>query len=120
MVALLKMPSRAQNEATGAERRMFPRKEVHATVLGRRLDHSVTARRQPFLSLALRDLSVGGLSGISRNPLARGERVTVHFPADESGDLPAASWDAYGRVLRCEPSTTGWRVAVEFDPLPAA
>jgi hypothetical protein len=29
-------------------------------------------------------------------------------------------WDAVGRVLRCDPSGLGYRVAVEFDPLPAA
>jgi hypothetical protein len=29
-------------------------------------------------------------------------------------------WDAYGRVVRCDASTFGYRVAVEFDTLPAA
>ena len=64
-----------------------------------------------------RDVSLGGLLGMSNNPLGRGERITVFFPPEG----PARGWDAYGRVLRCEASPTGgYRVAVAFDPLPAA
>jgi hypothetical protein len=100
----------------GAERRVFPRKEFSAQVEGRRLDNSLPARQQPHLTLALRDLSLGGLSAISPTPLQSGERLTVFFP--EHG--PMRGWDAYGRVLRCEASGLGYRVAVEFDPLPAA
>src|SRR6516225_10058004 len=48
-----------------AERRLFERKENHTRVEGRRLDHSIPARQHPQLSLALRDLSLGGLSAIS-------------------------------------------------------
>jgi hypothetical protein len=123
MVALLKMPMRigpetadADSSTNWAERRIFPRKEVHAQVTGVRMDNTVAARRQPWLSLHLRDLSIGGLSAISPAPLERGERLTVNFP--ENGPLPR--WDAYGRVLRCEQSGLGYRIAVEFDPLPAA
>ena len=115
MVALLRMPYQIGPE-TGAERRIFPRKEIHARVEGMRLDHSVSAHRQPQVSLALRDLSLGGMSAISQIPMTRGERVTVFFPPQG----PQRGWDAYGRVLRCEPSGMGYRVAVEFDPLPAA
>lgn len=122
MVALLKMPSFATDnplrisEASAAERRMFPRKEVHARIEGRRLDHSIEAHREPHLSLSLRDLSLGGLSAITQSPVARGERISVFFPPQG----PKRGWDAYGRVLRCEASGLGYRVAVEFDPLPAA
>ena len=119
MVALLKKPSTmriAPAETSGAERRMFPRKEVHARVEGKRLDHSIEAHRQPHLSLALRDLSIGGLSAISQLPVGRGERLSVFFPPQGA----SRGWDAYGRVLRCEPSGLGYRVAVEFDALPAA
>ena len=120
MVALLKSPMKIGPETADAvdwaERRMFPRKEVHAQVQGVRLDNTVPARRMPWLSLHLRDLSIGGLSAISPAPLERGERLTVSFP--ENGPLPR--WDAYGRVLRCEKSSLGYRIAVEFDPLPAA
>jgi hypothetical protein len=102
MVALMHSPMRIGPE-TGAERRMFPRKEIHAQVEGKRLDHTVEARISPRLDLALRALSFG-------------ERLTVIFPplGDNRG------WDAYGRVIRCEPSSVGYRIAVEFDPLPAA
>jgi hypothetical protein len=123
MVAMLKMPMRitpdspgAYSEQDWAERRMFPRKEVHSQVQGVRMDNTVAARQMPWLSLHLRDLSIGGLSAISPAPLERGERLTVSFP--ENGPLPR--WDAYGRVLRCEKSPMGYRVAMEFDPLPAA
>ena len=117
MVALLKMPNRRIGpEPVGAERRIFPRKEVHTRVEGRRLDHSIMAHRQPQVSLYLRDLSLGGVSALSQIPLNRGERVTIFFPPQG----PSRGWDAYGRVLRCEPSGMGYRVAVEFDTLPAA
>jgi hypothetical protein len=109
------MPMRIGPEA-GAERRVFPRKEVRARIEGKRLDHSIPAHLQPQLSLALRDLSFGGLSAISQARLDRGERLTVFFPPQGTN----RGWDAYGRVIRCEPSIMGFRVAVEFDPLPAA
>jgi hypothetical protein len=95
---------------------MFPRKEIQARVEGKRMDHSIAAHLQPHLSLSLRDLSFGGLSALSQTPLERGERLTVFFPPQGNN----RGWDAYGRVLRCEPSSMGYRIAVEFDPLPAA
>ena len=116
MVALMDMPSLRIADTGGAERRIFPRKECSARVEGRRLDNTLTARQQPQLSLDLRDVSLGGLSAISQMPLQRGERLTVFFP--ENG--PLRGWDAFGRVLRCAPSALGYRVAVEFDSLPAA
>jgi hypothetical protein len=123
MVALLKMPNpfaaarAAQDDAAqNSERRMFPRKEIHAHIEGKRMDHSLSAMRQPHLALALRDLSLGGLSAISQLPVEQGERLTVFFPPQGT----QRGWDAYGRVLRCEPSGFGYRIALEFDPLPAA
>jgi hypothetical protein len=115
MVALLKMPNR-QIAPKSAERRVFPRREVHARVEGKRLDYSLDALKQPHLSLSLRDLSVGGLSALSATPIAAGERLTIFFPPHG----PKRGWDAYGRVVRCDASTFGYRVAVEFDTLPAA
>jgi hypothetical protein len=115
MVALMTNPLRI-SEQSGAERRVFPRKEVHTRIEGKRVDHSIAAMRQPRLSLALRDLSLGGLSAISSTEVERGERVTVFFPPQG----PQRGWDAYGRVLRCEQTTLGFRIALEFDPLPAA
>ena len=56
-----------------ADRRMFPRKEVAAKVEGRRLDHTVDARRNPNLTLHLRDLSLGGLSALSEVRPNRGQ-----------------------------------------------
>lgn len=100
----------------GAERRVFPRKEVAARIQGRRMDHTIPARREPFLNLSLRDLSMGGLSAISQSPVQRGERVSVFFPPQGV----QRGWDALGRVIRCDASGFGYRIAVEFDPIPMA
>jgi hypothetical protein len=81
-----------------------------------RLDHSLAAHRQPRMSLAVRDLSMNGLSAITDQPVSRGEHVGISFPADNG----QRSWGAVGRVVRCEPEDQGYRIAVEFDPLPAA
>jgi hypothetical protein len=116
MVALMQSPTLSLT-GSGAERRMFPRKEINARVEGRRLDHSIEARQQPQLTFMLRDVSLGGLSALSNMPIGRGEHVSVFFPPQG----PARGWDAYGRVIRCEASVAGgYRVAVAFDPLPAA
>ena len=129
MVALLKMPSQAtfplpgeeSRETRGAERRVFPRKEISARIEGKRMDHSLSALRQPHLALSLRDLSLGGLSAISPAPLERGERLMVSFPAQSlAGGALRGAWDAVGRVIRCETSSFGYRIAVEFESIPAA
>jgi hypothetical protein len=132
MVALLKMPSQRDANSSsesewhdsykfnaaplGFERRVFERKEVRMRVEARRHDHSIDARRQPHVSFAMRDLSLGGCSALSDMPLSAGERVSLFFPPTG----PNRGWDAYGRVVRCNPSATGYRVAVAFDSLPAA
>jgi PilZ domain len=118
MVAILKMPKPAylESDEGGPERRIFPRKEIHARIQGRRTDHTIEAHREPFLNLALRDLSMGGLSAISQSKVDRGERVNVFFPPQGA----QRGWDALGKVIRCEPSGFGFRIAVEFDPLPMA
>jgi hypothetical protein len=133
MVALLKMPLPAAGASdtvqqypklaqAGAERRVFPRRDIATEVLAKRLDHSLAALRQPSLRLALRDVSLSGLSAISDTPLERGERLTVSFPAlSLAGGLRrAGGWDAVGRVVRCETSGLGYRVAVEFEDMPSA
>lgn len=85
-------------------------------VEARRLDHSLAAHRQPRMSLSVRDISMDGLSAITDQPVVRGEHVGISFPADDG----RRSWGAVGRVVRCEPEDEGYRIAVEFDPLPAA
>jgi hypothetical protein len=107
-------------ESHGAERRLSPRKAVSAQIEGKRIDHSLAALRSPHVSLALRDLSAGGLSAISQTPLQRGERLSVSFPTQGLGTALQGGWDATGRVLRCEPSALGYRVAVEFETVPTA
>ena len=140
MVALLKMPlpltsglsAEAQpaqsstwtapaSEPQWAERRTFPRKQISARIESKRLDHSLPALREPLVAMALRDLSMGGLSAISPMPLAQGERLTVSFPPQTIGDGQLrGGWDAVGRVVRCQPSVLGYRVAVEFEQRPMA
>ena len=110
------MTMQSSEETGGAERRIFPRKEIKALVEGMRCDHTVPALQRPHLTLTLRDLSLGGLSAISDTPVAPGERLAVYFPPQGT----RGGWDAAGRVLRCSPSGMGYRVAVEFDALPAA
>jgi hypothetical protein len=99
-----------------AERRVFPRQEVRMEVQGRRLDHSLAALQDPRLQLHLRDLSVGGLSAMSERPVNEGEHLSVICPPRNGKQ----AWNAFGRVIRCEPSSMGYRVAMEFDSLPAA
>ncbi len=111
MTATLTMPTLKITD-DGAERRIFPRKEAHGHIQGRRLDHTLPARREPILNLALSDLSLGGLSAISQTAVSKGERVTVYFPPQGVH----RGWDALGRVIRCQPSSFGYRIAVEFDP----
>jgi hypothetical protein len=121
MIAPLKLTDWVESDSgaspsRGLERRMFTRKEVRAEVDARRLDHSLAALRRPALKLALHDLSYGGLCALSDTPLTAGERVSVFVPPNGL----SGGWNAYGRVIRCMPSGMGYRVAVEFDPLPAA
>jgi hypothetical protein len=106
----------ADIEPTGAERRVFPRKQIDARVQGKRLDHSIHARREPFLNLSLRDESVGALAAVSQSAVAPGERVSVFFPPMGT----KRGWDACGRVIRCDPGTFGYRIAVEFEAIPLA
>ena len=103
-----------------AERRLFPRKESKAYVAGQRLDHSLPARQNPEVTLALRDISLGGLSAISDLPLGKGERLAITFPPHAFN----GGWSRRGRVIRCEAGAVGYRVAVafdiDFDPMPMA
>lgn len=98
------------------DRRCYPRKSLSLRVQGKRLDHSVDARREPFLNLQMKDVSVGGLAALSQTALRPGERVAVFFPPEGN----ARGWDAYGRVLRVAPAAVGYDVALEFDGRPAA
>ena len=121
MAALLKMPRplmalARDTEESNHERRAFTRREFQVRVQGKRLDHSIPARQNPQLTLSLRDLSMGGLSAISQTPLGRGERVAVYFPPQGA----MRGWDAYGYVIRCEPSSFGYKVALEFERMPLA
>lgn len=116
MVALLEQKRENRMRLAASDRRLFPRTESRLQVQGFRLDHTVDARQHPRLTLHLCDISLGGICALSDMPLHQGEQVTISFPQTSR----AMGWDAYGRVIRCQPSGTGYRLAVEFNPLPAA
>lgn len=103
-------------QSQGRERRVFPRRQVTVTVTGRRLDHSIPARREPVVALNVRDVSVGGMSALTETPVMLGERIAVSFPREGL----KMGWSACGRVIRCEPAALGYRIAVEFEALPNA
>jgi hypothetical protein len=98
------------------DRRIFPRIARPLCVEAHRLDHSLSALRNRRLQLAVREISLNGMSALSDHPMHAGEHISATFPPHDG--RPA--FFAFGRVIRCEPSATGYRVAVEFDPLPAA
>ena len=121
MVAL-SMPQ-LKLSASPAERRVHPRRSISLTIRGKRIEQGFAALRHAPLSMSLRDLSAGGMSAISPAPLAPGERLSLSIPV-MGPRIPGSpgEWDAVGRVIRCEPSSLGYRIAVEFDtdPLRAA
>lgn len=114
MVALLKIPVEAGQDHS--ERRLCPRRPIRPSVDALRLDRTIEARRQPCVRLELDNISAGGVLAFSQAPLSPGERLNVNFPTNSQH----MGWDAYGRVVRCQPSAPGYKVAVEFDLLPAA
>jgi len=117
MVAMLKMPvSEYLSDEGVSDRRMFQRTPTSGVAQGRRIDHTISARQNPRLMLDLRDLSVGGLSAIADRPVERGETLGVFVPPCGIN----RGWDAFGRVVRCEASAMGYRIAIEFDAMPAA
>lgn len=116
MLALAQHHGDTSENLDHVERRMFIRIPSPQTVEGKRLDHTLPALRNPFIKLQLRDLSLGGMSALSDAPIAEGEHLALTFPRRPG----RPGWNAYGHVVRCDPSATGYRVAVEFDRLPAA
>jgi hypothetical protein len=85
-------------------------------VEGRRLDHSLCARREPRARLTVDEYDCDHAAATSDIPLLVGEHMMLRFPA-RGGRAP---WRAFGRVVSCEADDEGYRVTVGFDPLPAA
>ena len=98
------------------ERRIFPRKSADGEVQIHRLNHTIAAERSPSLRMQLRDLSYSGLCAHGEEPVNEGERLSVSLPPRGRFN----SWDAMGTVVRCDPIANGYRIALEFDPLPMA
>jgi hypothetical protein len=115
MVAMLNKPW-MRMEDKESDRRMFNRAPAEGTAQGHRMDHTIEARRNPRLSMQLRDVSLGGLAAVTDQPIQRGEQLSVTFP--KRGLAPA--FNACGRVVRCEATPFGYRIGIEFEPLLAA
>lgn len=101
---------------TDADRRIFPRTDVVGHAHGKRLGYLASLRQWPRVDMEIRDLSLGGMSGLSTVPLKKGEKLTMHVQLEPN----TGEWEARGRVVRCDVSATGYRVAVSFDSLRAA
>src|SRR5690242_6094160 len=56
-------------QAASSDLRMFERKEQKMIAEGHRLDHSLLALRQPRFRLAVRDMSVNGMSALCEQPV---------------------------------------------------
>lgn len=97
------------------ERRRHLRTRVRLLAEARRLDNTLTACRAPRFGLTILDVSDGGISAISRQPVQDGERLVIYMPP-ESG-LPKR---IFGRVVRCDAQRDGWSLAIRFDFVPAA
>jgi hypothetical protein len=116
MVALVREYPNDDAAEPRDERRIFSRIPAEVPAEARRLDHSLHALRAPRLRLDVQDLSLSGLCAHSDQPVMRGEHLAIHLPPRDG--LPTFS--AYGRVTRCQPTGSGYKLAIEFDRLPAA
>ncbi len=97
------------------ERRRSKRTRVRLRAEARRMDNTVTAQRTPKFSLTVLDISDGGVSATSRQPVEAGERLAITLPP-ESG----STRKIFGRVIRCTARKDGWYLAIRFDYIPAA
>ena len=82
----------------------------------RRLDHTLAARREPRARFTIHHFDCDSATATSDLPLLYGEHMMLRFPA--TGRRPA--WNAFGRVVSCHPDETGYRITIDFAPLPAA
>ena len=110
------MPALPSSAPVDSDRRVFPRTEVIGHAHGRRAGYLAQLRQWPRVDLEIRDLSLGGMSATSNVPLKKGEKLDMHVRLQPN----TGEWDARGRVVRCEVSATGYRIAVAFDSLRAA
>jgi len=111
MIGLLDTPTVVHRNITGPERRTFLRTQAYGRIDGQRLDRSPAARRNPHLSVALRDISASGISGWSQTELQPGERLALFFPPEGFN----RGFDVRGKVVRCDLCTMGYRIAICFE-----
>lgn len=105
MLNLMKSDSKGSGPTD--ERRLFPRRPIYGSING-----LVTSNHQP-IQLELRDWSVSGVGGYTNRMIHRGASVTLSFPPDGF----KKGFNARGKVVRCEPSATGYRIGIQFDHL---
>lgn len=97
------------------ERRAYPRKRVSLTLEGRTNNGTTDPASRGRLRLQIDDLSLGGLSAATEQPIVRGSRIAVFFPPQH----PCIGALASGNVVRCERSMTGYHIGIEFDRFPS-
>jgi hypothetical protein len=97
------------------DRRRHARNRVRFTAEARRLDNTLSAQRTPKFGLTVLDLSEGGISAFSRQPVQDGERLLIHMPPSAG-----TAKRVFGRVIRCTARRDGWFLAMRFDYVPAA
>lgn len=100
-----------KSDSTGSgqddERRLFVRRPAYGSING-----IVTSDHQP-IRVELRDWSVGGVGGYTNRMIHRGASVMLSFPPEGFNK----GFNARGKVVRCEPSATGYRIGIQFDQL---
>ena len=97
------------------DRRAFPRKRVSFRLEGRTNSGAIHSATTERFQLAVDDLSLGGLSAVVNQPVTGGSRLAVFFPPQHTCQGALAS----GKVIRCEPAESGYRIRVEFDRFPS-
>lgn len=84
---------------------MFSRRPAYGGV-----DGIVTSEHEP-IHVELRDLSVCGVGGLTNRSVSRGASVMLSFPPEGLN----RGFNTRGKVVRCEPSATGYRIGIQFD-----
>ncbi|HOI55533.1 MAG TPA: PilZ domain-containing protein [Phycisphaerae bacterium] len=91
------------------ERRRYPRRIVPMHVVAVVNDESGQGSSR-VLHVQVKDISRGGICGVVDNELAGNEQVVVFLPVGDAG----AGRDVRGRLTRCEPVESRFRIGMAF------
>ena len=104
-----------QNGPAPDDRRNHPRRKVKLRAEAIRIANTIAAHRDPALTLAVSDLSEGGLAATVNMWVNQGETLALFFPSH----LGQHVFDLNGRVVRCQPSKYGFDIGLQFNSLAA-